>query len=204
MKAAFRWGTAALSLCWFPVFFFFVFFFKVPLPFCLCSFCLHNSRRSQHYLCTQNTVWCVCASGGGAWCMRYTNEEQLANQSTLFKPAPLGSNRKYSQDFLSLLHALKQDTSAGPAYCVLTSFTTSVCYFANVKNMFHICFLPSQICNMKLRFDLLKTGKSNVIVNFSHVSNKKQMSVCFITLFQCTDIDESQNLKLFPVLIPPF
>lgn len=60
-------------------------------------------------------------------CVRacFTNEEQLSNQSTLFKPAPLGSNRKYSQDFLSLSQALKQDTSAGPAYRVLTSFTTA-------------------------------------------------------------------------------
>lgn len=41
---------------------------------------------------------------------------QLTNHSALFKPAPLGSNRKYSQDFLSLLHALKQDTSAEPAH----------------------------------------------------------------------------------------
>lgn len=47
--------------------------------------------------------------------MCFANGEQLSNQSTLFRPAPLGSNRKYSQDFLSLLQALKQDTSAGPA-----------------------------------------------------------------------------------------
>lgn len=59
---------------------------------------------------------CVCVPVEGVWCMCFTNEEQLSNQSTLFKPAPLGSNRKYSQDFLSLSQALKQDTSAGPAH----------------------------------------------------------------------------------------
>lgn len=63
------------------------------------------------------------------------NEEQLSNQSTLFRLAPLGSNRKYSQDFLSLSQELKQDTSAGPAYKVPTCFTTAgVCCFTDNKN----------------------------------------------------------------------
>lgn len=75
-----------------------------------------QQKEKSTFLCTKNPV-CVCMEGGVAYmCVCFTNEEQLSNQSTLFRLAPLGSNRKYSQDFLSLSQALKQDTSAGPAY----------------------------------------------------------------------------------------
>ena len=105
---------------------FFFFFFSLYLfLFGLCPLHLHNRRSSQQCLCTKNPVYsvcvcvCVCVGVCGVVrCMyvRFSNEEQLSNQSALFKPAPLGSNRKYSQDFLSSSQALKQDTSARPAH----------------------------------------------------------------------------------------
>lgn len=79
-----------------------------------------QQKEKSTFVHKESGVVCVCASVEGVWCMCvcvcFTNEEQPSNQSTLFRLAPLGSNRKYSQDFLSLSQALKQDTSAGPAY----------------------------------------------------------------------------------------
>lgn len=110
--------VAALVSC-------FVFcFFNSLCRFLLVS--LPSNSTTEVVLFTHNESGIMCV------CVCFINEEQLSNQSTLFRLAPLGSNRKYSQDFLSLSQALKQDTSAGPAYLVSTSFTTLCdCCFAN-------------------------------------------------------------------------
>lgn len=73
------------------------------------------------------------------WCSGVCVCVFSSNYSTLLKPAPLGSNRKYSQDFLSRSHALKQDTSAEPAHC-LNWFHNCCRHFAHVR----VCF--SSIC----------------------------------------------------------
>lgn len=105
------------------LFFFFSFLFNflfiVPLPFRLGNpKAPHQNEEFVYYLFkTLSTVLYLCVPEEmvSSVCVCFINEEQLSNQSTLFSLAPLGSNRKYSQDFLSLSQALKQDTSARPA-----------------------------------------------------------------------------------------
>jgi len=59
-----------------------------------------TAERDVYIICTQ--IICNSLCSGRGVCVCFTNEEQLLNQSTRFRLAPLGSNRKYSQDFLSL------------------------------------------------------------------------------------------------------
>lgn len=123
-KTVFRWGTAALSLLWFLLFFF---YFNIQASSFL-SLYLHHWRTSRHCFSHRDSGVCVCVFS--------------SNYSTLLKPAPLGSNRKYSQDFLSRSHALKQDTSAEPAHCL---------------NWFHNCcrhFARVRVCFSSIRYQL--------------------------------------------------
>lgn len=96
----------------------FFFFKSLSLFLFVCVPCISTTEREVNIICAQRIRYgvFVSACGGGVVNVYFTNEEQLSNQSTLFRLAPLGSNRKYSQDFLSLSQALKQDTSAGYAY----------------------------------------------------------------------------------------
>lgn len=88
----------------------------VPLPSRLCPLYLSTTEAEVNTVHKDTGVLCVCVCLPEEVCVCFINEEQLSNQSTLFRLAPLGSNRKYSQDFLSRLQALKQDTSARPVH----------------------------------------------------------------------------------------
>lgn len=128
--------TALLSCFFFS--FLFNFLFIVPLPFRLGNPKAphQNEEFVYHLFKTLSTVLYLCVPEEMVSSVRvcFINEEQLSNQSTLFSLAPLGSNRKYSQDFLSLSQALKQDTSARPASKVWACLSTlGVCRFANNK-----------------------------------------------------------------------
>lgn len=106
---------------------FFFFYFNIQASSFL-SLYLHHWRTSRHCFSHRDSGVCVCVFS--------------SNYSTLLKPAPLGSNRKYSQDFLSRSHALKQDTSAEPAHCL---------------NWFHNCcrhFARVRVCFSSIRYQL--------------------------------------------------